>query len=209
MIGAAKGVIRSMHCNPDYPSESIPVDININCFIAMAAKRAQMEGDEVFYCNITDSGANPLTWGASLEMGKKLFYEYPMSISLWYPAGSMKKNYYAHMFCVIFFHYLPAYVIDFLLFVSGNQPFLVNVQKRVSQGLKVLQYYTTREWIFKNENFKKLYEDMSEVDKDKFYCDLTKVNFEEYILSYILGTRQFIIKEKPESLPSARARLKR
>lgn len=51
----------------------------------------------------------------------------------------------------------------------------MNVQKRVSQGLKVLQYYTTKEWIFNNKNFLKLYEDMNDFDKETFYCDNTKV----------------------------------
>jgi fatty acyl-CoA reductase len=209
MIGAAKGVIRSMHCNPDLPSESIPVDININCIIALAYKRSLIEGDNVYYCNISDNGDNPLTWKDSIELGKKLFYEYPMSIALWYPNGSIKSNYYVHLLCVIFFHYLPAYIIDFLLFITGNKPFLVDVQKRVSQGLKVLQYYTTRPWIFKNDNFKKLYNEMNDVDKEKFYCDLKQINYEDYILNYILGTRQYILKESPDSLPKARKTLKR
>lgn len=86
---------------------------------------------------------------------------------------------------------------------------MVNVQKRVSQGLKVLQYYTTRDWVFKNENFIKLQQEMNEVDKEKFCCDLTRVNLEEYLLNYILGTRLYLLKEKPESLPKARALLKR
>ncbi|GBP15412.1 Fatty acyl-CoA reductase 2, partial [Eumeta japonica] len=33
MIGAARGVIRSMHCNPDYSSTIIPVDKAINGMI--------------------------------------------------------------------------------------------------------------------------------------------------------------------------------
>lgn len=85
----------------------------------------------------------------------------------------------------------------------------MNVQKRVSQGLKVLQYYTTRDWIFKNENFIKLYDEMNEVDKEKFCCDSRQVDITEYLLNYILGTRHFLLKEKPESLPKARSMLKR
>jgi alcohol-forming fatty acyl-CoA reductase len=86
---------------------------------------------------------------------------------------------------------------------------LVNVQKRVSQGLKVLQYYTTRDWVFKNENFIKLYEEMNEVDKEKFYCDLKQIDMDDYLKTYILGTRLYLVKEKPETLPKARALLKR
>lgn len=85
----------------------------------------------------------------------------------------------------------------------------MNVQKRVSQGLKVLQYYTTRNWIFKNDNFRKLYEEMNEVDKEKFCCDLRQVNIKEYLLNYILGTRHYLLKDKPETLPKARAMLKK
>lgn len=86
---------------------------------------------------------------------------------------------------------------------------LVNVQNRVSQGLKVLQYYTVRDWVFKNENFRKLHEDMNAVDKEKFNCDLKQIVFQEYLQNYILGTRQYLLKESPESIPKARKLLTR
>ena len=86
---------------------------------------------------------------------------------------------------------------------------LVNVQKRVSQGLKVLQYYTTRDWIFKNENFIKLYQEMNEVDKEKFYCDLKQIEIKDYLKNYIIGTRHYLLKDTPESLPKARKLLRR
>ena len=38
MIGAAKGVIRSMHCNSEYHAEVIPVDFAINGVLAIGWK---------------------------------------------------------------------------------------------------------------------------------------------------------------------------
>lgn len=38
IVGAGKGVIRSMHCNGDYHAEVIPVDIAINALIAIGYK---------------------------------------------------------------------------------------------------------------------------------------------------------------------------
>lgn len=198
-----------MHCHPNYLSESMPVDININAIIAMTYKRSLIANDEILYINIADSGTNPITWGESVELGKKLFYEYPMSISLWYPNGTIKSNYYVHMLCVVFFHYLPAYFIDGLLFLTGNKPFMINIQKRISDGLKVLQYYTTRKWTFRNENFKKLQQEMNDADKEKFYCDVSVIDQQEHVLNYILGIRKFILRETLESLPKARINLKR
>jgi alcohol-forming fatty acyl-CoA reductase len=122
MIGGGKGVIRSMHCNPDYNSEAVPVDININAIVAIAHKRSKMRDDVTYFWNLTDSGQNPLKWGESIDKGRELFYKYPMCQSLWYPNGSIKKNYYHHLFCVIFFHYLPAYFIDALMVVIRQKP---------------------------------------------------------------------------------------
>lgn len=49
------------------------------------------------------------------------------------------------------------------------------VQKKVSGGLKVLQYYTTKQWIFKTDNYQALEESLTENDKQIFYMDTTKV----------------------------------
>lgn len=122
MIAAAKGVVRSMHCNPDYNSEAVPVDININAIIALAFKRSKIDNNVCLFCNLTDSGINPLTWGESITIGKELFHEFPMCQALWYPNGSIKPNYYHHLFCVVFFHYLPAYVIDFIMIITRQKP---------------------------------------------------------------------------------------
>lgn len=122
MIGAGKGVIRSMHCNPELNSEAVPVDITINAILAVAFKRSQMPKDVCFFCNMTDSGQNPLKWGETIDMGRELFYKYPSGQSLWYPNGSIKSNYYYHLLCVIFFHYLPAYFIDGLMLIIREKP---------------------------------------------------------------------------------------
>ena len=122
MIGAGKGVIRTIHCNPDNTSEAVPVDVTINAIIALAYKRSKMSGNICYFCNLTESGTNPMNWGETIETGKKLNYEYPQSQLLWYPGGSIKRNYYYHMICVIFFHYLPAYLIDFLMLILGHKP---------------------------------------------------------------------------------------
>lgn len=71
--------------------------------------------------NLTER-SNFISWGDSLEIGRQNFQEYPLCFSLWYPDGSFKRNYYAHMFCVIFFHYLPALLIDGLLMLLRKKP---------------------------------------------------------------------------------------
>ncbi|XP_037955085.1 putative fatty acyl-CoA reductase CG5065 [Teleopsis dalmanni] len=209
MIGAARGVIRSMHCNPDYASTVIPVDKAINGMIVAGYDRASHKSDKAEFCNLCLSSKALLTWGESIETGKRFFYETPLSFALWYPDGSIKKNYYQHLICVILFHYLPAYFIDLCLFLLGRKPFLVQIQKKISTGLKLLQYYTTKNWDFKNEKFQKLNAKLNSTDQKIFDVSASQVNWEQYIRIYILGMRKFILKEGDETIPNAKKNLRR
>lgn len=121
-LGAAKGVIRTMFCNPDYRSQAIPVDIVINAMIAMAFQRSKMPAGSEYYCNLTDYTKNPLTWGETIKYGKEMVRKYPLSQMLWYPGGTIKSNFYHHLICSIFFHYLPAYFLDFMLIIFRQKP---------------------------------------------------------------------------------------
>ncbi|KOB75537.1 Fatty acyl reductase [Operophtera brumata] len=48
---------------------------------------------------------------------------------------------------------------------------MVKMQKRISYGLEVLQYYTTKEWNFKNDNYLALQTAVSKEDNNTFYTD--------------------------------------
>lgn len=43
MVGAGKGVIRTMHCNGEYKAEVIPVDYAINGLIVLASQIGRLE----------------------------------------------------------------------------------------------------------------------------------------------------------------------
>lgn len=119
---AAKGVLRSMYCNPDYRSQTVPVDIVINVIIAMANERSKMPTGSQYYCNIADCMEKPITWGDTIRMSKEIIWKYPLSQMLWFPSGSIKRNYYHHLICSILFHYLPAYFVDFLMIIFRQKP---------------------------------------------------------------------------------------
>ncbi|XP_059611991.1 putative fatty acyl-CoA reductase CG5065 [Phlebotomus argentipes] len=209
MVGAGRGVIRSMHCNPNYPADAIPVDITMNTILALAWQRGQNKSPEIQYTNVVASTENSLSWGESIERGKAEFYKNPLCFSLWYPNGSIKSNYFHHLFCVIFFHYLPAYFIDLLLVIFRKKPFMVRVQNKVSMGLKVLQYYTTKRWDFKNTNMMNLFNSLDDRDKEIFNFNCESVDWHLYISNYIYGVRTYLLKEPPSTLPQARKLLNR
>ncbi|XP_022836589.1 putative fatty acyl-CoA reductase CG5065 [Spodoptera litura] len=81
---------------------------------------------------------------------------------------------------------------------------MVRIQNRISIGLEVLQYFTTREWWFDTNNFKSLVNILNPVDKETFPMDTTIIEDEPYIESCMIGGKLYCLKEKLENLPKAR-----
>lgn len=210
IVGAGKGVIRSMHCNGSYHAEVIPVDLAINALIAIGAKvgTAAEKPKKIPVYNITQSGVMPITWGEVVEKGKKIGYAYPFEGAVWYPDGDIRSSKFVHNLFVFFFHIIPAYFIDFLMLIFRQKRFMVRIQRRITDGLDVLQYFTTREWVFHNTNLLILWGEMSPKDKELFPIDFLHVDIIKYMTNVVLGARQYCMKEKLETLPKARRHLK-
>lgn len=205
MVGAGKGVIRSMYCTAEYHAEVVPVDIGINALITIAHKTATTgKPKNIPVYNITQSGVLPVTWGEVLERGRAIGYKYPFEGQVWYPDGDIRSNKLIHEIFVFFFHIVPAYFIDFLMFIFRQKRFMVRIQKRISDGLEVLQYFTTREWVFHNTNLLIMWGEMSPKDKEIFPMDFLKIEVDNYMLNCILGARQYCMKEKLSTIPKAR-----
>lgn len=86
----------------------------------------------------------------------------------------------------------------------------MRTQKRIQNGLEVLQYYTTRPWYFHNEKLVEAWEELNDEDKRIFYSDRQeRIDWNDYILTYILGCRKYCVHEEPDTIPYARKMLKR
>uniref|UniRef100_A0A8D8T7M0 Fatty acyl-CoA reductase n=1 Tax=Cacopsylla melanoneura TaxID=428564 RepID=A0A8D8T7M0_9HEMI len=214
LVAGSKGVIRTMLCNGDYHAEVIPVDMAINGLIVVGYKvgtspRISEETSEsIPVYNLTQCGMKPITWREVLDKGKKLGHENPFSLMLWYPDGTIRTNRFTHQLCIIFTHWLPAYLIDGLLLIFGQKRFMIRVQTKISQGLELLQYFTMREWLFKNTKLVNLRESLSPYDKKTFSLEFEKVDQIPYMRNCILGARHYCMKEDPKTLPRSRRILK-
>ena len=81
---------------------------------------------------------------------------------------------------------------------------MVKIQKRISDGLNVLQYFTTREWVFYNDKLIALFQELSTEDQFLFNILIYDIDIDEYLKNVILGTRQYCMKEDLSTLPKAR-----
>nr|QGV11518.1 FAR6 [Tetrastichus brontispae] len=204
LIAAGKGVIRTMLCHADYNIDVFPCDMAVNATIALAHKVGLESPKTPIFVNLTESNENPITWRYALDTGKRHALANPFSGPLWYPGGDFTTSKIYHLLVVFFLHTIPAYLLDALLRLTGNKPFLVKVQARVNYGMNLVYYYTTKKWIFKNENLKALRENLNPEDRKTFFMDIKVIEWNRYLLTYILATRKYCLKDDPSTLPRAR-----
>lgn len=53
---------------------------------------------------------------------------------------------------------------------------MISVQSQFDKAMHTFSWYTTRDYVYRNDNFKQLTVDMNEKDKEIFYCDFKQVN---------------------------------
>ncbi|KAJ1521680.1 hypothetical protein ONE63_003323 [Megalurothrips usitatus] len=208
LIASGKGVLRSMMCNDNTHAELVPVDMCINALILIAYKRTLLTAEETAKTpvyNVSSNTAQRIKWSEIIEIGREHIHKYPFEMVLWYPDGATRTNWLTHTLIVFFFQTLPAYFIDLLLTIAGQKTFMVRVQRKIAAGMGVLQYFTMREWDFRNTRAWALWPSMNARDRQTFYLNNeVPVDKEEYMKTVVLGSRQYCCKEPLSSLPRAR-----
>ncbi len=64
----------------------------------------------------------PITWRQFQISCEVAARKYPYEVVLWYPSYDViQENYFLHRLSVIFYHMIPAYVIDFILMLLGKK----------------------------------------------------------------------------------------
>ncbi|KAK7574219.1 hypothetical protein V9T40_011410 [Parthenolecanium corni] len=209
LIGAGKGVIRTMHCNGNLEADLIPVDVVCNGMIAIPWKILNTpKPKHIPVFNLTQYETESIKWGEVIELGKKSIGECPFEMVLWYPGGGIYANYYVHFILSVLLHWIPAYFLDSLLFLVGRKPFLVHVQKKVYHGQKVLSYFTTRNWFFDKTNLDDLKNSLSPADQITFKVSLNGFERAPYLMNSIQTVRKYLLKEDPNSIPKCKRRMK-
>ncbi|KAK4877502.1 hypothetical protein RN001_010008 [Aquatica leii] len=206
IVGAGKGVIRSMLVKGDSRAQVVPVDIAISALIVIAWKMgsANTRPAEIPVYNMTNDGVVQMTWGQVLNIGRDIGYKYPFEGQIWYPDGDMRSSKIIHQMYCIFFHWIPAYLIDFLMLIFRQRRFMVRLMRRIDDGLQLLQFFTTRDWFFESKNFLSLISDMTPLERRIYRIDFEAMPIEEYFTISILGARQYLMKEDLKTLPRSR-----
>ncbi|PSN33946.1 hypothetical protein C0J52_19348 [Blattella germanica] len=89
---------------------------------------------------------------------------------------------------------------------TGSSPRNVDMYLRSRKFKHLVAYFATREWRFKDDNVRALLKSLSPADRAIFNFDLSELDWNKYLLNYMLGLRTFVLKEDPSTLPASRKR---
>ncbi|CAG9814945.1 unnamed protein product, partial [Phaedon cochleariae] len=207
LIGAGKGVIRTMYCNSDKYADFLPVDIGVNAMIVSTFDYLNHKQRRVY--NLTSSSEYKISWSEIIEIGRTVIEQrMPLNNVAWYPGGSMKTSRLVHNICFYLFHMLPAIIVDALLVILGYKPVLMRVQKRISKGFEVFEYYANNQWDFENKESCKARNLMNPRERRNFKVDGDGIDYVDYFTDCVHCTRLYILKESDDTIPAARRHMK-
>lgn len=67
---------------------------------------------------------------------------------------------------------------------------MLRIQDKLVKAATCLEYFTTQEWNFNDENVQNLVSTLNEFDRKEFCFDVAKIDWENYIENYVLGIRK-------------------
>ncbi|XP_044764151.1 putative fatty acyl-CoA reductase CG5065 [Coccinella septempunctata] len=213
LVAVGKGVLRTLYTDPSLQADYVPVDIITRGIIAGTWKKGMTKDTdirnelEVYNCSQCD--VSPVTMNEIVQIGQSLLFECPASGALWFPACQITKCWYLHFLKVIFYHLLPALLVDGLLKLSGRKTILLKVQRRIYTANSALEYFILNQWKFLNDKGRALEHTLLSSDRKDFGYNSEEIDVDEYFKKAMYGGRQYLLKDPPETLPEARKEIKR
>lgn len=180
-----------------------------NSQVRVASKKLPEEIADIPVFHSTSGSEKPISWGEIQVIVLYYLMVYP-SISIYrYPSGSFTSNRRLDKFYRFTLHTLPAHLVDFLLKLFGSKPLLVKIFSKFNQAAAVLEAFTMKQWKFNTDNNRFLMNElMSKEDRLLFNFDVSQLDWTEFLKDYVLGVRQFMLKEPINNLRQARVNLK-
>ncbi|XP_023234534.1 fatty acyl-CoA reductase 1-like isoform X1 [Centruroides sculpturatus] len=209
IVATGKGFLRTMLVYRDTTVDIVPVDIVSNAMITVSWRTGTKKSRSTMVYNCTSDNHIKFTWGMLERHIYPLVLKYPSMEVYRYPGGSFKSNRFVNQICLKVEHGLPAVILDLVAKLTGNKPRFVELYKRMLRAMSILQYFTTNEWTFYNDNLSELRDELQGNDKKTFNFDLRHINMSVYLENYVRGLRRFILHEDDATLPAARRKLTR
>ncbi|XP_075988907.1 putative fatty acyl-CoA reductase CG5065 [Anticarsia gemmatalis] len=209
MVGAGKGLLHVLHCAGHKRADMIPVDIVIDTLIAAAWEVGIEDSREARVYNCC-SNENPTTWAQFKQRMLRGVRRHPFDTPLWYPSGFFTESKTLVTLTQWLLQTAPLHTIDFLYTMCGvkPRPRMSTVSSRLAAMSSALRYFTTHEWSFSTTHARRLRQRLAPADNNIYNLDPNTIDWDEHCVSFVKGTRKYLLLESDKDIDKAQARMK-
>ncbi|RVE50678.1 hypothetical protein evm_004710 [Chilo suppressalis] len=216
VVGAAVGLLHTLHCEPSAVADLVPGDMVVNACIAAAYRTARdypanreaappQDLPPPVY-NFVSSEQRPLTWREFMAYNEHYGLEVPPMQAMYYYIFTLTPSRFLYLFYCFLMHWIPAYIVDGVAVLIGKKPMLRKAYTKISKFADVLAYFATKQWKFYNTNVQNLYSELCDADKQIFDFDISNLDWTDYFYSYVRGLRVYLLKDPLETIPQGRTK---
>jgi len=207
---AGIGVMRTAVILEEMKVDSVPVDTcaNLTLVAAWETHKNHTNGKkDLKVFNHISSNNVPVKWGQLYDTAKTYLMRNPLEGMVWFPGGSFKQSSVINRLYEIVLHELPAHLTDLAFRLIGGKPFAVKLCGKMTRGMRSLEYFTTHQWSWSNDNTEALSNSLDPKDRETFYFRCEGLDWDLFIRDYVMGTRKYVLKQSPDTLPACRRKL--
>ncbi|XP_045467337.1 fatty acyl-CoA reductase 1-like [Harmonia axyridis] len=209
-----RGTIKSIICDEKYVMDIIPVDVVVNTIITAGWHTHAYKSKMMRVYNCVTGGRNPVTWKRFGELTHKYVREYPSKYVQWYPGFEYRTNRFIHIIYATLYHTIPAALLDVFLYCTRQKPIMLRISNKFYHALEAGKFFSTNEWDFDTNTFESLANAVKHTEDGKeFNIDIhqntSDFDWDQYVKNFMIGVRQYVLKDDLSSLPSAKAKLNR
>lgn len=203
-----KGILRTMMGQFNCIADIIPVDVPVNLMIAAGWYTGSKRTKDIVIYNSTTGQINKYTWGRLERDCHEALVKNPLENIFLVPNPRFTTFRLVKFFRSFFEEMIPSYIMDLYLRIINRRPIFVRLQGRIKKAVETLEFFTSCQWEFTNDNVHMLINEMNEVDNKMFNVDVKDLHWKSYMESYCLGTKKYALKEDMTKMNKCRKELK-
>ncbi|XP_022907146.1 putative fatty acyl-CoA reductase CG5065 [Onthophagus taurus] len=211
MMEIGRGSIKSIIADEKNVMDLIPVDVVANTLVTAAWHTVAYRSNSMRVYNCTSGQINKVLWKEIGHLTQTYARQYPTKYLSWYPGFSYRTNRIVHWIYAVLLQRVPACIFDLILYCTKRKPIMYKISKKFERACKTGEFFALHEWNFHTSNIKDLVGAVdSAEDGNRFNIDIRRengFNWDPYIKDFMLGIRQYVLKDDLSSLPKARVKL--
>ncbi|XP_073840124.1 waterproof [Musca autumnalis] len=200
IVGVGSGVMRIFSGKVENKANMVPVDLCVNALLTSAWDIARNTYDSPPIYNFIPDPDNIASWREFMEYATEYGRKLPLRKSIWYPCFTIVSSKWQFALLAFLYHTLPALFMDMLMLVIGKKPRMMKMYRKIHKFCAVMEYFSSNEFIFENNNVRALWDKLDAKDKRLFAFDMRSVDWTELFRISLWGLRSYVVKDEPSTV---------